>query len=389
MMLYLSGIFLAFFLSFVLITKRSKTHADYILVAWLSITGFHLLTFYLFYTNQDSVYPTVIVLGFSLPLAQGPFLYLYTSLQTSAAPFRKKQLLHFLPILLSYGLFSAFFLLPFERKVEVFRQKGQGFEIPMLINVYAIYISGVIYITLSLVRLLKYRKNLVHQFSNTDKINFNWLLYLIIWMVAIWIVILFVQEDNLIFGAAALFVLWLGYFGIKQVQLFHQNTLQPQVEPSPVSNSEESNRTEKKASTSIDASTPGDTSNLKYQKSTLSEQGASLIHERLKVLMAEQKPFTNPELTLNDLAQSLGVHPNHLSQVINSKENKSFYDLVNEKRIEEFIRLISQPAYQQYTLVSVAYDCGFNSKATFNRNFKKYTGLTPTDYVKTVAKQVA
>lgn len=388
-MLYLSGIVLAFFLSFLLITKRSKTPADYVLVAWLSTTGFHLITFYLFYTNQDSFYPTIVALGFPLPLAQGPFLYLYTCLQTAAVPFRKKQWLHFLPLLLSYMLFIPFFLLPFQQKIEVFRLQGQGFETQISVNSYAIYVSGIVYTTLSLIRLLRYRKNLVDQFSNTDKINFNWLLYLIIWVVAIWIIILFVQEDKLIFGAAALFVLWLGYFGIRQVQLFHQNTPQPPLAPSVVTTNPETDLGEIEANAPNNLLPLPEPNNVKYQKSTLSEQDASLIHERLKVLLAEQKPFTNPDLTLNDLAKSLEVHPNHLSQVINSKENKSFYDLVNEKRIEEFIRLIAQPAQQQYTFMSVAYDCGFNSKASFNRNFKKYTGLTPTDYLKTAGKQVA
>jgi AraC-like DNA-binding protein len=328
-------------------------------------------------------------LVFPLPLAQGPFLYLYTCLQTAAVPFRKKQLLHFLPLLLSYMLFIPFFLLPFQQKIEVFRLQGQGFETQISTNSYAIYVSGIVYTTLSLIRLLRYRKNLVDQFSNTDKINFNWLLYLIIWVVAIWIIILFVQEDKLIFGAAALFVLWLGYFGIRQVQLFHHNTPQPPLSPSVVTTNPETDLGETEASAPNNLLPVPEPNNVKYQKSTLSEQDASLIHERLKVLLAEQKPFTNPDLTLNDLAKSLQVHPNHLSQVINSKENKNFYDLVNEKRIEEFIRLIAQPAQQQYTFMSVAYDCGFNSKASFNRNFKKYTGLTPTDYLKTAGKQVA
>ena len=83
-MLYLSAIILSFFLSIVLISKRNKTHADYILAAWLGIIGFHLLTFYLFFTNQQLDYPSVVVMGFSLPLVHGPFLYLYTRQQTSS-----------------------------------------------------------------------------------------------------------------------------------------------------------------------------------------------------------------------------------------------------------------------------------------------------------------
>jgi AraC-like DNA-binding protein len=370
-MLYLSAIILSFFLSFVLITKRKKTHADYILAAWLCIIGFHLLGFYLFFTNQQFDYPTFVVLGFSLPLAHGPFLYLYTRQQTSSAPFNKKQILHFLPVLLSFLMFAEFHFLSLDQKIEVFQLKGQGFKTQLLINIYAIYVSGIVYVILSLSRLLKYRKSLVHQFSNTEKINFTWLLYLIIWMAVIWVVILFEHEDKFIFGAAALFVLWVGYFGIKQVRVFSQNTPGPGMESSLSVNR---NYEERKLNDNSESS--------KYQKSTLSEQDASLIHERLMHLMAEQKPYKNPELTLNELASILEVHPNYLSQVINSKEKKSFYDLINVMRVEEFIKLISKPSSLQYTLLAISYDCGFNSKASFNRNFKKYTGLTPRDYLK-------
>jgi AraC-like DNA-binding protein len=384
-MLYLSAIILSFFFSVVLITKRKKTHADYILAAWLGIIGFHLLCFYLFYTNQQFDYPTIAVLGFSLPLAHGPFLYLYTRQQTSSAPFNKKQLLHFLPVLLSFLLFTEYHFLSLEQKIEVFQLQGQAFKTQLVINVCAIYVSGIVYVILSLSRLLKYRKSLVHQFSNTEKINFTWLLYLIIWMAGIWIVILFEHEDKFIYGAAALFVLWLGYFGIKQVQVFSQNTPGPWMGSSLSvnRNHEQSNLNDTENFINIDSPAINDNSDSsKYQKSTLSEQDASLIHERLMYLMAEQKPHINPDLTLNELAGILEVHPNHLSQVINSKEKKSFYDLINEMRVDEFVKLISQPSSLQYTLLALSYDCGFNSKASFNRNFKKYTGFTPRDYVK-------
>lgn len=384
-MLYLSGIILSFFLSILLFTKRNKTQADTLLAAWLGITGIHMLTFYLLFTGQYPEYPTFIALGFSLPLVQGPFLYLYTRQQTSSLPFKAKELLHFLPLLLSYLLFLGFFLMPLEQKIEVFRQKGQGYETQARINIFAIYISGIVYIVLSLDRLLKYRKNIVHQFSNTDKINFNWLLYLIIWIVVIWITIIFVQEDKWIFGAAALFVIWLGYFGIKQVRVFSQNIPLLQVEiPSTVKENIEENSP---AGSEMhrepeESASEEDPESFKYQKSTLSEQDASQIHERLERLMVEQKPFKNPDLTLNELARSLDVHPNHLSQVINSRIKKNFYELINDRRVEEFIHLTSQPESQQFTLLSLAHDCGFNSKASFNRNFKKYTGLSPREYLK-------
>lgn len=312
-MLYLSGIILSFFLSFVLITKRKKTDADYILFAWLIVTGFHLLTFYLFITNKYVEYPTLASLGFPLSLAQGPFLYIYTKQQTSYSAFNKKQLLHFLPLLLAYAMFSKFFLLPANQKVMVFNKQGHGYATQMLIDLIAVYISGIIYIILSLVQLIKYKKNIIHQFSNTDKINFNWLLYLIIWMMIIWMFVLFVQDDKWIFGAAALFVIWLGYFGIKQVQVFsHISEKQSSLQVEDKSSERETALSEP---TSISATSISDgVANVKYIKSSLGENQASLIHERLTQLLLEEKIFTNPDLTLNDLAKSMDVHPNHLSQ---------------------------------------------------------------------------
>lgn len=383
-MLYLSGIIIAFFLSFLLFSKKHKTTADYVLATWIAITGFHLLTFYLMLTRQFTTYPALIAIGFALPLVQGPFLFLYTLLQTSSASFQKKHWLHFLPVVLSWLLFIEFYFLPFGQKVEVFNQKGRGFESAFRINLIAIYVSGIVYIILSLNRLMRYRKNIVHQFSNTEKINFNWLLYLIIWMAVIWITVLFVQQDEWIFGAAALFIVWLGYFGIRQVQVFtrQKQDTAPQIfiaEDSAVQKVVDSVAPEQteEENQPVTFSVSG-----KYQKSALTEEDISDMHEKLKELLDRKKPYRNADLTLPELSGMLDIQPNHLSQVINSREKKNFYDLINEKRVEEFIRLLSKPGSKQYTLLSLAFECGFNSKASFNRNFKKYTGLSPRDYQK-------
>jgi AraC-like DNA-binding protein len=374
-MLYLSGVIIAFFLAVLLFTKKQKSAGDYILSAWLVVLGFHLLTFYLKFTGQELTLPALVTLGVPLPLAHGPFLYLYTYQQTSSRRLRLWQWLHFVPLLFMYVLFARFYTLSHEEQVAVWLSGGKGFETPLMINLYAIYLSGIIYITLSLIRLFNYRRRIVHQFSNTEKINFNWLLYLIIWLVVIWTAVLVLQEDELIFGAASLFVLWLGYFGIRQVQVFTHHPHSSDKPGAPVQTPSQSNAV-------ADTDDESVASIGKYQKSSLTEEDAQLIHNQLKQLLQTAKPYTNPDLTLDELAEQLEVHPNHLSQVINAREGKSFYDLVNEKRVQAFIEATSKPGNEQYTLLALALDCGFNSKASFNRNFKKYTGQTPTDYLK-------
>ncbi|MEQ1554948.1 MAG: helix-turn-helix domain-containing protein, partial [Ferruginibacter sp.] len=115
--------------------------------------------------------------------------------------------------------------------------------------------------------------------------------------------------------------------------------------------------------------------------SKINQQEISIIHLNLSKLMDKEKLFKNPELTLSDLAQKLLVHPNTLSQVINSVEQKNFYDYINLQRIEEFKSLAFLPENKEYTLLSLAFECGFNSKSSFNRNFKKATNLSPSEYL--------
>lgn len=108
-----------------------------------------------------------------------------------------------------------------------------------------------------------------------------------------------------------------------------------------------------------------------------------MLEWKLKIddLMVNQKIFLEPELTLTELAKKIGTNASLLSKVINGIYGKSFNDYVNEFRVQEAIHLIQTPAYQNFSLLGVAYDAGFNSKSTFNRAFKKVTGKNPKDYM--------
>lgn len=371
--LFLTGIILSAFHSFVLFSKNDKRLSDYVLALWFCFSGISLFSFFLVYSDKHLIYPSLTVLGMPFPLLIGPLLLLYTKYQTTNNSFKKSDLLHVFPFAIVFFFFVNIYFLPFESRSEILRSGGRGYEMQGFIKLLAIYISGMVYIPWSAKKLLDYKKNINNQFSNTERINFNWLLYLIIGMAIVWIIILFVQDDRFIFGAVSLFIIWMSYFGTKQVQIFRANSF-PSEEEEPHSDiCEENNR---------DAETP------RYSKSSLNVENILEIHAALIKVLNEKQPYLNPELKLTDLAVLLGVHPNHLSQVINSQCGKSFYDLINERRIQEFIFRLKQKESKQYTLVALAFDCGFNSKASFNRNFKKYTQLTPSDYYKISMQQI-
>ena len=96
--------------------------------------------------------------------------------------------------------------------------------------------------------------------------------------------------------------------------------------------------------------------------------------------MASSKPFLNSNLTLQQLASDLTITPHILSQVINDQYNLNFFDFVNQYRVQEFREIVLNPKYENFSLLGIALECGFNSKTAFNRIFKKSTGLTPSQF---------
>lgn len=103
--------------------------------------------------------------------------------------------------------------------------------------------------------------------------------------------------------------------------------------------------------------------------------------DKVKSAMEADHLYRNPDLTLTALAEVLGTNPSLLSKVINQQFKLNFNDYVNRYRVEEVKRLMVDEKYQQFNLLAIAYDAGFNSKSTFNRAFKKVTGLNPKDFL--------
>jgi AraC-like DNA-binding protein len=84
------------------------------------------------------------------------------------------------------------------------------------------------------------------------------------------------------------------------------------------------------------------------------------------------------------MADDLSISKHRLSQAINSGRKKNFYKFINEFRIEEVKDRLSDSAYAHYSILGIALECGFNSKTSFNRIFKEETGLTPTEFLRTL-----
>ena len=356
----------ALFFAALLFNKKGKKLPDNILGIWLLISSIHLFINYLEVQGYYSQYPHLVGSTSSFVFLYGPLLYMYVDTTISKTPQLKSVYwYHFIPFLLYNLALIPFYLKSGSEKLiysDSLWQEGPEMLEGVLLVIKALI--GPVYIVLSLRLLAAHRKQLGDFFSNYEHVDLNWLRY-IIWSMALVLVLFFgltiakvnfpqVAMSNtelVIFLAMSIWILALGFYGIKQAPVFVASGISPRKETS-----------RKKV--------PVDPQQLSAEKS------------RVLQMMEEEKPYLQNKLTLQDLASRLELPAHQLSQLINREFGQNFFELINNFRVQEVKKKMSDPAFQHITLLGIAQESGFNSKASFNRIFKKVTGQTPNEYQK-------
>lgn len=368
------GIFLSFFLQFLLLAKKKASTSDRILAIWMFVFGLHLFSYYLHSLGYWDIYPHLSGIHHPFPLLHGPFLYLYVLFSVkSEQRFQWLNYLHFTPAALFYLYMIPFlFFYTEEQKLMVNQGVIDDYSGFITFSLFAFIISGIVYVALSY-RLLKRYDDLTHQnFAFRESIDLNWLKFFIWGIGAIFIVttiVIMLEEglgvafgfntDQIFFVLIIAFIFFLGFSGIR-----HRNIFTDQING--------------------DLQIVEPKSSGEYKRSGLKTEDAKQYHKQLVRLMETDKPYLEPKLTLSNLADELDISANHLSQVINQCEGKNFFDFVNSYRVEEYKERAADPAYQNFSILAIALDSGFNSKSSFNQVFKKFTGKTPSQYLSEV-----
>lgn len=214
---------------------------------------------------------------------------------------------------------------------------------------------------LTIRKLNRYQKFLLNTYSTLSGKSLLWLRNLIVATLIIVVLWLFshvqfiMGYDNegtysIVTLGMVLFLFWMGYFVILQFPLFQAMPYSEIANP---------------------AETPKQLSPKTVE-----------YHKKLMQFMEEESLYTDPELNLPYLAKKLQISPGYLSQIINEKENKSFFEFVNHYRVEAAKAKLTNTEFDQYSIMGIALESGFNSKSTFNSLFKKFTGQTPSSYKK-------
>lgn len=124
----------------------------------------------------------------------------------------------------------------------------------------------------------------------------------------------------------------------------------------------------------------------KYKSVKVSPEECKRLAKKLEVVMHRDKPYMHPDLKIADLATAIDTSAHTLSYLFNQYLKRNYYDYINDYRIAEFKRLVNTDEYAKYTLSALAEHCGFSSRASFFRYFKKATGITPNEYIRSIGK---
>ncbi len=374
---FLAGAIQSLFLSLFILTKRRKKTSDYILVIWLTFVSIPLILYYYNYEEFSLIIATakhvptwLMIINVPFLLGQSPLLFIYLSIHVSKNDsFKIRYLLHFIPFALF--LFLSNVIIRFSTADRLnFNIFEYDYYIVLMLFFPFILVMGGYYTIISFNLIKKYSIKIKEQFSYTEDIDLNWMKILTIIITAAWLVLilttLFLKFQNdlaivhdLSFLTITFAIFVIAYFGLKQTNVFVDLNRQNKVK---IDNKPESKLIEPDAET----------------KKLISD---------IILFMENKKPFLNNTLSIKQLADNLDIMPYQLSKIINDYLNQNFFDFVNKYRVEEVKKQMS--VNSKYTLLGIAYECGFNSKSSFNRIFKKYTGLTPSQYQKNILQKAA
>ena len=360
--IYLLAAVQGILLTIVLLSRKQNHTANKILAVATFIISIDLLFAVYYSKSWYMVYPHIMGISYPFPLLYGPLFYLYVKLVSKkTARFRRIDLLHFLPVVIVYVLCIPVFFYSGEQKIEFVNNMIRGIHPPMFtVFENIVPFQGMLYTFYTIKLVRDYDKKIKDEFSNIDFINLNWLKYIALVGLFIWTIVallsfmrpLTARFDILIQISLSILIYSIGYKGMKQPEIF--------------------------LNSSSEASDP--VQSEKYKRSGLSDELADEIGKKLKDFMASEKPYLDNDLTMQKLADRMNVSNHNLSEVINSKLNLSYYEFINNYRVEEFKNRIADPESERYNLISIAFDSGFQSKGTFNSIFKKFTGMTPSEY---------
>jgi AraC-like DNA-binding protein len=353
-----------------LLTHRpppGRTAANSLLATFFVLIALNLADGVLMMKGFYLFVPSLALLEDSLVLTYGPILYLYTL--KIVLPERKlssKDLFHFIPWLILFIVIFFFYSVKDDSEKRVIITLIMGQSLPAFYGMLlssVLFIHFFIYLFIAFIQIRTFHLSLHDRYSSLATVNVSWLEFTLrtvgITFVLSWLVtsLSILGESSLAQGGLVVVVGILFYYinrlvlkALKDPRLF----------------------------SSIDVSVRA----KRYSRQPIESSELDDIRTRLNEAMATDKLFADSELTVDSLSDKVSLPPRKLSQFLNETLKKSFFDYVNELRVEEAKRILEESDDRGLTVQEVMYKVGLNSKSSFNTLFRQKTGVTPGMYRK-------
>ena len=366
-------LFLLLLLSKTWRNQRSNKILAFILFSFLVIVLLYLTVPLGSATLQAFLLP----LGIVSPYTLGPLLFFYIQLIYQPQMMLGKAFFyHLLPFCIAFVVFSIPLGLVFYFSPQYLTNNPFIAIIP---------VTGVLFMGYYFYRcarlLTRYKALVKNNYSSLSKVDLHWL--------TIWVkgLILFAILDSLTGILVAAFpwlvyliyinalylvcLIWyIGYFGLQQTNVFLSEISMVAASPSPVAE-------------------PAVVPEEKPVAKSIFKDEAEIRHltKKLEEVVGGEELYKDESISLYKIAQRLHISDKKLSELINKELNTNFYEFINNFRVAAFKERVENGDAKRFTLLAIAYESGFNSKATFNRIFKKQTGLTPSQFKKQAEAQ--
>jgi AraC-like DNA-binding protein len=369
----------AFLLSFLLINapKNNNRHANIWLGVFMATLTGAFLEIFIHNLNLQKQYTFTLDMLQLCRFLSAPTMYLSILFFTNPNKvFTRKDLWHFVPFTVFFAFRMSSILMAHPDAVG----RGADWQFPnetMQFIVFAIIrnalpLQTIMYWILSYRKLQKHRRNIEKISATVDTINLDWLRYFLLILsilVIIWLNLAIFNITSLYDFTPYIYlasVFFLAHFALRQREIYPY----------------EKHDLKELSAVIEDSNTPEKT---KYQRLTDTE--TTVLKDTLNRLMQYEKVYLDNELSLPQLAEKMAISPQDLSYLINEAYGENFFSFINRHRVEEVKRLLLTEKYDQFNILGIAYQAGFNSKTTFNAAFKKQVGQSPSDFVKTSKMQ--
>lgn len=319
----------------------------------------------------------------------GPFMYYYLKTQINVQyTFKWADFKHFLP----YGLYFSYHLAIFltgPTNIDWWNAKVHGPLMIGQIESICENVSLVVYAIATLRLYRRYRLWLPTERSDVEAVLLGWYKHFLtllisgivvatVFFVAGFFIQLTYQQDWILRAIVAFIICYLSFSAFVQTQprqlVFDEKKIDLPVTSPILAAQSHVDQTELSPSTE---SKPTEKTEPKLTPAELQQWC-----DRVTAIMESEKLYLNPELTLSELAEKMNSHNALISNIINAGFKKNFNDFVNSYRVAMFQEKVNSPKLSHYTLLALAFECGFNSKSTFNRAVKKITGQLPSAFVR-------